>query len=75
MLKMKALGAGVPLVLAEATTTTFDATSLVESSVNNASSQMYSALGIVVPVIAGVVVAVVVVKFGLKWVKKLNSAS
>lgn len=75
MLKAKALATGVPLVLAEATTNTnFDATGIVESAVNNASSQMNGALTIVVPVIAGIAVAVVVVKFGLKWIKKINSA-
>lgn len=72
MVRMKALAAGVPLALAESTT--FDATTLVESSVNSASSQMFSALGVIVPVIAGICVAVVVVKFGLKWIKKINSA-
>lgn len=76
MLKVKALAAGIPLALAESTDlVTYDASALVESAVNSAGSQMNSALGIVVPVIAGITVAVVVVKFGLKWVKKLNTAS
>lgn len=77
MIRTALLSLPANLVVAAASTggaSSFDATTLVETSVNNASSQMYSALGVVVPVIAGIVVAVVVVKFGLKWIKKLNSA-
>ncbi len=50
----------------------FDVTSVVESAATTASSQMFSVLTIVVPIVAGVAVAVVGVKFGMKWIKSLG---
>ena len=45
---------------------------IMTTAVNNAKSEMMGILAIVVPVVAGIVVAVVAVKFGMSWIKKIR---
>ena len=75
MLKLPSVLTAVPALLSAADPVVFDAKTLVETQVNGAATQMYSILTVVAPVLAGVTVAVVLIKFGNKWIKKLGSAS
>ena len=72
----KAAGAAVlPIatVLAEGGTSTgFDVTSVMSESVMSVQSQLFSVLAIVVPAIVAVTAAIVAVKFGINWLKKLK---
>lgn len=53
---------------------TFDATTLMSGAVNDAKSQMFAMLGIVVPAIVAITVAVIGVKFAISWIKKIRGA-
>ena len=72
----KAAGAAVlPIatVLDEGGTSTgFDVTSVMSESVTSVQSQLFSVLAIVVPAIVAVTAAIVAVKFGINWLKKLQ---
>lgn len=57
---------------ADAGAAAFSAKDIVSTSVANAQTEMMGILGIVVPVVAGVTVAVVAVKFGMSWIKKIR---
>lgn len=52
--------------------TTFDVTDLLSTSVSSVQTQLFTVLNIVVPAIVGVLAAVVAVKFGISWMKKLG---
>lgn len=52
--------------------TTFDLSDLLTTSVGSVQSQLFTVLNIVVPAIVGVLAAVVAVKFGINWMKKLG---
>lgn len=52
--------------------TTFDLTDLLTTSVSSIETQLFTVLNIVVPAIVGVLAAVVAVKFGINWMKKLG---
>ena len=54
--------------------TAFDLTGLMETSVNSIQTQLFTVLNIIVPVIVGVMAAVVCIKFGFQWMKKLGKA-
>lgn len=45
---------------------------IMSTTVNSAQGEMMGILAIVVPVVAGITVAVVAVKFGLSWIKKIR---
>ncbi|MCH5260348.1 MAG: hypothetical protein J1F18_11370 [Lachnospiraceae bacterium] len=65
----------VPLVtgaLAEGASSTFDVTQVMTDSVNTVQGQLFSVLAIVVPAIVLVVGAIVGVKFGISWLKKIR---
>lgn len=65
----------VPLVtgaLAEGAASTFDVTQVMTDSVNTVQGQLFSVLAIVVPAIVVVVGAIVGVKFGISWLKKIR---
>lgn len=66
----------LPLItgaLAEGAASTFDVTQVMTDSVNTVQSQMFSVLAIVVPAIVVVTAAVVGVKFGISWLKKIRA--
>ncbi len=50
----------------------FDVTTVMQSAVDTTKSQMLSVLAIVVPAIAVVTAAVVGIKFGISWLKKVR---
>lgn len=50
----------------------FDLTDLLTTSVSSIETQLFTVLNIVVPAIVGVLAAVVAVKFGINWMKKLG---
>lgn len=52
--------------------TTFDLSDLLTTSVGSVQTQLFNVLNIVVPAIVGVLTAVVAVKFGINWMKKLG---
>lgn len=51
---------------------TFDVTSVMTESVSTVQSQLFSVLAVVVPAIIVVVGAIVGVKFGISWLKKIR---
>ena len=61
------------LLLAAEGAASFEITELLTTSVNSVQSQLFTVLNIVVPAIVGVLAAVVCVKFGINWMKKLGS--
>lgn len=50
----------------------FDVTTIMSDSVKTTQSQIFSVLGIVVPAIVAIVAAVVGIKFGISWLKKIK---
>lgn len=50
----------------------FDVTTIMSDSVKTTQSQIFSVLGIVVPAIVAIVAAVVGIKFGINWLKKIK---
>ena len=52
----------------------FDAVTIIEGMVTSAQSQLYSIIGIVAPVLGAITVAIVLVKNGAKWIKRLGAA-
>lgn len=50
----------------------FDVTAVMTESVNSVQTQLFSVLAVVVPAIVVVVGAVVGVKFGISWIKKIK---
>lgn len=51
---------------------TFDVSTVMKSAVDSTQSQMFSVLAIVVPAIVAIVAAVVGIKFGIGWLKKIK---
>lgn len=52
--------------------TGFDLSGLLESGVNAVKGDIFTALGIMVPVAIAITGAIVGVKFGLKWLRSLG---
>lgn len=50
----------------------FDVTAVMTESVNSVQSQLFGVLAVVVPAIVVVVGAIVAVKFGISWIKKIK---
>lgn len=63
--------AGAALLTAGAETG-FDVAAIMTDSVSKVQTQVFTVLGIVVPAIVAIVGAVVCVKFGLSWLKKIR---
>lgn len=64
---------GAALLSAGADTASgFDVTTIMTESVKTTQGQIFSVLGIVVPAIIAIVAAVVGVKFGISWLKKIR---
>ena len=59
----------VPLMAAEAS---FDISELLTTSVTNVQSELFKVIGIVVPAIVAVTAAVIGIKFGIRWMKKIT---
>lgn len=49
-----------------------DISSLMTTSVSSVQTQLFTVLNIVVPAIVGITAAVVAVKFGIKWMKRIT---
>lgn len=65
--------AGTALLAADVGTASgLDVTKLISDSVNSTQLQVFSVLGVVVPAIVGIVSAVVCIKFGISWLKKIK---
>lgn len=63
----------IPLALTGGTETTgFDVTTVMQSAVDTTKGQMFSVLAIVVPAIVAIVAAVVGIKFGIGWLRKIK---
>lgn len=56
----------------EGTSSGIDISSIMQSAANTATSQANSVLAIVVPAIVGITVAVVGIKFGIGWIRKIK---
>lgn len=67
----------VPVFLSEAAgaaaAAAFDVSELMTTSVSSIQTQLFTVLNIVVPAIVGICAAVVCVKFGLKWMKRMTA--
>lgn len=50
----------------------FDVTSIMSDSVATTQTQIFSVLGIVVPAIVAVTAAIVGIKFGIGWLRKIK---
>lgn len=72
-LMMLAPKAGAALLSAGSDATSgFDVTSIMQDSVKTVQSQAFSVLGVVVPAIVLITGAVVGIKFGIGWLKKIK---
>lgn len=75
-MKFSYLAYAVPQAVTALTTgepaASFDVSEVMSSSVSTVQSQIFSVLGIVVPAIVVVVGAIVGVKFGISWLKKIR---
>ncbi len=66
----------IPMVLSaggEAASATLDLVGMMNTSVSSVQTQLFTVLNIVVPAIVGISAAVVAVKFGLKWMKRITA--
>ena len=50
----------------------FDVTTVMSGAVDTTKAQMFSVLGIVVPAIVAITAAVVGIKFGIGWLRKIK---
>lgn len=65
--------ASIPVLLESgAGGSTFDIASTMQSAVTTTQSQLFSVLGIVVPAIVAVTAAIVGIKFGIGWLRKIK---
>lgn len=65
--------AAVPAALsAGGSTPTFDVVSVMTNSVGTVETQAFGVLGVVVPVIVTITGAVVGIKFGISWLRKIK---
>lgn len=62
----------VPMALAAGEAVTFDIAQTMTDSVSTVQSQLFSVLGVVVPAIVAVTAAVVGIKFGISWLKRIR---
>ncbi len=51
----------------------FDISELMTTSVTNVQTQLFTVLNIVIPSVVSVIAAVVVAKFGIKWLKRITA--
>lgn len=74
-MRKTALMAAVPALLSGAEGASgLDMTSVIQTMMTSAQTQIYAILGIVAPVVGAITVAIVLLKFGTKWIRKLGSA-
>ncbi|MBD5502663.1 MAG: hypothetical protein HDR09_02605 [Lachnospiraceae bacterium] len=63
----------IPVALASGTeTASFDVTTVMQGAVDTTKGQMFSVLAIVVPAIVAITAAVVGIKFGIGWLRKIK---
>lgn len=67
-----AYGALLSSAVAEGGASTFDVTSIMSDAVNTVQGQAFSVLAIVVPAIVLITGAVVGIKFGIGWLRKIR---
>lgn len=73
MLRLGMLGlAAMAAPAADGAASTFDVTSIMSDSVATLQGQIFSVLGVVVPAIVVITGAVVGIKFGINWLKKIR---
>lgn len=60
---------------ADTATPTFDIVAIFESMINGVQGDMLKILAVAVPAIGVVLAASIGIKFGIKWVKSLKSAT
>lgn len=58
--------------IAEGSAAAFDVASIMSDSVATTQAQIFSVLGIVVPAIVAVTAAIVGIKFGVGWLRKIK---
>lgn len=65
--------AALPAALtAGAEAASFDVSTVMQGAVDSTKTQMFSVLGIVVPAIVAITAAVVGIKFGVGWLRKIR---
>lgn len=62
----------IPALLETGAGATFDVTSTMQNAVTSTQTQLFSVLGIVVPAIVAVTAAIVGIKFGIGWLRKIK---
>ena len=60
------------MLSAESAAQTFDIGSVMENAVSTTQGQIFTVLGIVVPAIVLIVGAIVGVRFGINWLKRIK---
>lgn len=74
-MRKTALMAAVPALLSGTEGASgLDMTPVIQTMMTSAQTQIYAILGIVAPVVGAITVAIVLLKFGTKWIRKLGSA-
>lgn len=69
------LAASVPALLSgSGAASGLDMTTVIQTMMTSAQTQIYSIIGIVAPVVGAITVAIVLLKFGTKWIRKLGNA-
>lgn len=64
--------AAAVLLSGDGASSTFDVTSIMSDAVSTVQGQAFSVLGIVVPAIVLITGAVVGIKFGINWLRKIR---
>lgn len=64
----------MPYMMLAETGSTFDVSAVMQTTVDSVSSQLFTILGVVVPAVGLVMGAVIAVKFGYSWLRKLGKA-
>lgn len=60
-------------MLTMGSTSSFSASSIMETAMNSASTEAFAVLGVAVPVVAGVVAASAAAKLGFKWLRNISN--
>lgn len=70
--KVVSLGVLPTALSAGGAASSFDVSTVMQTAVDSTQAQMFSVLAIVVPAIIAIVGAVVAIKFGLNWFKRIR---
>lgn len=70
-----ALAASVPaLASGSGAASSLDMTTVIQTMMTSAQTQIYAIIGVVAPVVGAITVSIVLLKFGTKWIRKLAAA-